>query len=245
MLRVALVTIFILLFDPNSSIKAGDGIVENSSSQFENTLNQKGNLKIDDIFAPPLTINFKEKYKLFKKKYPESKWLISRQGLLKDGREVLKVKIKGKVKSNGNNFAFNAEQMVVVRKDKNKVVSHEVINELSILKSEESDLIFSINIPDFALTGSRYDIDIILEDPLNDAILAGGLIELNRKEIDNHSTPRIPLEHMSGGGLFKSTKAPMEPGVQNWAALLAHRDGLIAITKQVRIVSEEEMEIYK
>ncbi len=47
------------------------------------------------------------------------------------------------------------------------------------------------------------------------------------------------LSPMGGGGLFKSVKAPLNEGVQTWAALLAHPDGLISVTKKVRVVSDE------
>ena len=38
---------------------------------------------------------------------------------------------------------------------------------------------------------------------------------------------------------FKSVKAPLKPGIQNWAALLVHPDGVISITKMVKVVSIE------
>ena len=39
--------------------------------------------------------------------------------------------------------------------------------------------------------------------------------------------------------LFKSVKAPLNPGVQNLAAVLAHPEGLISIRKLVRVVSNQ------
>jgi hypothetical protein len=43
---------------------------------------------------------------------------------------------------------------------------------------------------------------------------------------------------MGGGGLFKSVQAPFQPGVQTWAAMLVHPDGVVTVTKRVRVVSD-------
>ena len=51
--------------------------------------------------------------------------------------------------------------------------------------------------------------------------------------------PKIKLTPLGGGGVFKTIKAPKEPGVQNWAAVIAHPEGLISITKVVRVVSNK------
>ena len=43
---------------------------------------------------------------------------------------------------------------------------------------------------------------------------------------------------LGSGGIFKSARAPKKPGEHRWAALIAHPQGLISITKKVRIVSK-------
>ena len=91
----------------------------------------------------------------------------------------------------------------------------------------------TITIPDVVLTGSNYDIDIIIEEPLKEAIIAGGLISLN-----SNSNNNIELIPMESGGLFKSIRAPFKPGAQRLGALIAYPEGLISISKMVRIVSD-------
>ena len=80
---------------------------------------------------------------------------------------------------------------------------------------------------------------MILENPLGEAIIAGGLTQLNPspQEVSNKENNHINLSPMTGGGLFKSVQAPLNPGEQNWAAIIAHPDGLIAVSKMVKIVS--------
>ncbi len=115
--------------------------------------------------------------------------------------------------------------------------SQELISEHSILKTIQSPLSITISIPDFVLTGTRYDFDVILDNPLEGAIIAGGLIQITPEQIDKQISPEIELSPLGGGGLFKTVQAPLKPGKQAWAAMIAHPKGLISITKMVHIVS--------
>ena len=98
----------------------------------------------------------------------------------------------------------------------------------------------TLGIPDAVLTGERYDIDIILNDPLENTLIAGGLTPLNPDELLTQKSPAIELSPMGGGGLFKSVQAPLQPGTQNWAAIIVHPEGLISVTKLVKIVSSPD-----
>ena len=90
-----------------------------------------------------------------------------------------------------------------------------------------------ISIPDKVLTGSKYDIDIILNQPLEDTIIAGGIKEYQEGELLNQS---IPLEPLATGGMFKVSRAPIIPGIQIWTGIIAHPTGLVSFTKTVYIV---------
>ena len=92
-----------------------------------------------------------------------------------------------------------------------------------------------ISIPDKVLTGSKYDIDIILNQPLDETIIAGGIKEYQEGNLLNQS---IPLEPLATGGLFKVSRAPLIPGIQIWTGIIAHPSGLVAFTKSVNIVDD-------
>jgi len=46
----------------------------------------------------------------------------------------------------------------------------------------------------------------------------------------------VQLDPLAGGGLFKQVQAPQRSGVQAWAVMLVHPDGVVTATKQVRVV---------
>ena len=108
-----------------------------------------------------------------------------------------------------------------------------------MLASSREPLAVTLLIPDAVLTGSRYDVDVVLDEPLGDALLAGGLTGLTPLQVREQRSPDIQLEPLGGGGLFKSVQAPFQAGVQTWAAMLVHPDGVITVTKQVRVVNEQ------
>jgi hypothetical protein len=79
----------------------------------------------------------------------------------------------------------------------------------------------------------------VVEKPLGNALLAGGLIALTPQQVLGQESPDIQLQPLGGGGLFKSVQAPFKPGIQNWAALLVHPEGVVSVSKQVRVVDHK------
>jgi hypothetical protein len=116
-------------------------------------------------------------------------------------------------------------------------VDQELLAQQSLLRSGERPLAVDVAIPDVVLTGSRYDVDLIVEEPLGQALVAGGLIDLTDEQLSAQMRPNLPLAPQGGGGLFKSVQAPQQPGSQTWAVMLVHPDGVVTATKRVRVVS--------
>ena len=98
----------------------------------------------------------------------------------------------------------------------------------------------SLSIPDAVLTGQRYDVDLVLDEPLNGAMAAGGIVAITPEQVAAMASPDLSLEPLGGGGLFKSVQAPLNPGSQTWAMLLVHPKGIISASKWVRVVADKE-----
>ena len=108
-------------------------------------------------------------------------------------------------------------------------------NNLTTIRSDDNQIDVMISIPDKVLTGSKYDIDIILNQPLDETIIAGGITEYQEQKLLNQS---VPLEPLATGGIFKVSRAPLVPGTQIWTGIIAHPSGLISFTKTVNIVEK-------
>ena len=125
---------------------------------------------------------------------------------------------------------------LAVRIEAGVMVEEDVLEEQTLLRSGTAELPITVQIPDAVLTGSRYDIDVIFEEPLGQAVAAGGLIELTPDQRLEQQSPLVQLAPLGGGGLFKQVQAPQRSGVQSWAVMLVHPDGVVTATKQVRVV---------
>lgn len=180
------------------------------------------------------------RYNKFLEAFPNATWKIQRGKPLQDGSEPIEVTVNGSKNSDGRSYILEAKQLLSINTYQGKIVTQEILSEQSVIQSGEKHLSIDLNIPDTVLTGTNYDIDLILIEPLESTILAGGLISLSQNEINDQLSPSIDLEPLASGGLFKSVKAPLQPGIQNWAAIIAHPKGLISITKMVRVVNTAE-----
>ena len=104
---------------------------------------------------------------------------------------------------------------------------------LTTIRNDENSLGITFNIPEKVLTGKKYDIDIILDEPLGDIIIAGG-IKYHQEE--SYIKQEIDIKPLATGGIFKMTRAPSKPGEQIWSGIIAHPRGMISFTKSVEII---------
>ncbi len=219
--------------------KAKDTGIQDLSEKLERSLNQKAETNLGELISKQNFDNIKNRYLTFLAIFPQSKWYIKPTTLLPDGRQLLEIDVNGSKDNGDHKYSFIAKQILAVNINQNKIIDQEVISEYSILKSVKNQLIVSLSIPNQVLTGSRYDIDVILDKPLGDSMVAAGLINVTTEQLQKQEFPPIELHPMGGGGLFKSVTAPLTAGKQHWAALLAHPEGIISITKLVKVISDE------
>ncbi len=191
----------------------------------------------EEVFSPDLAAEFEKRHQSFLNRFPDSRWTVNSSKPLRDGRQTVEVHVTGKHQSGEQSFLMEAKQRLAFRMNGQWITSKEIISEQSILRSGKGLVPITLQIPDEVLTGSRYDVDVIFDQPLGDAIVAGGMTSITSKDVENQISPGIELSPVFSGGLFKSVNAPYKPGYQRWAIFLVHPDGLITVSKKVRIVS--------
>ncbi|MEB3177391.1 MAG: hypothetical protein VKJ87_07330 [Synechococcus sp.] len=177
------------------------------------------------------------RYALLRERFPDSRWQLSTGKDLPDGRSTLEVQVRGSSSNaEGRNFRLSASQTLAVRSEGEQLGPQEVLAEESIVHSGERDLPVSVVVPDTVLTGQRYDLDVVMDEPLKQAVLAGGLAELTPQQLENNEGPDLKLGALNAGGIFKTIQAPYRPGSQSWAVLLLHPEGTVSISRMVRVV---------
>ena len=229
-------SIFFLLLYNLSINSALSQNIENHliSNQLEAILNNQEHDLLKDLFLRKSFKQFDKDYLDFRKKYKDAKWSVKTISN-HPGRQLLDVKITSKREIGGQFYNFNSKQTVEIQNFNNKIKNYTVINEESILNSEKSPLVVKIISPDKVLTGEKYEINFILEKPLDSSLIASGIIVLESNENINISNDRFGIKPNQSGGLFKYIQAPLEPGFQTISAIITHPEGIYSITKKIKV----------
>jgi hypothetical protein len=159
---------------------------------------------------------------------------------LRDGRPSVEVLVTGSDSQGAVRFRLEARQLLWLGGGGARFNRQEVLRESAVLRSGADDLRLSLQIPDAVLTGQRYDLDVVFDDPLDGGVVAGAIKPVSASELLQFRSPDLPLEALGGGGLFKSVQAPYQPGSQTWAVLLVHPKGVVAASKRVRVVADRQ-----
>ena len=228
-------TSFLLLY-PLSTTSALSKDINNQLliTQLEETLNQNKPDLLKDLFLQKSFKKFDKKYRNFKRSYKNAKWSIK---TIRDHpvKTLLDVQITSRREINDQIYNLNSNQTVELETYQNKIKSFQVINEESILSSQKSPLVIKIISPDKVLTGEKYEMNLIIEKPLDHSLIASGLIVLKNNENIHLSKNQFGIKPNQSGGLFKYIQAPLEPGFQTISAIITHPEGIYSITKKIKV----------
>ena len=239
-LGFTLVSAMALLLSPAHALEPsgrGGSAVERFSDRLQTALNSGSASALDTLASVDLQPVLAQRLARFQQDFPEVTWQVKPAAPTPDGRPTLSLRVRGVAESEGLTYALEASEKIAIRLDNGLLVEQELLAQQSLLRSGERPLAVKVAIPDVVLTGSRYDVDLIVEEPLGQALVAGGLINLTDEQLLAQMRPNLPLAPQGGGGLFKSVQAPQQPGSQSWALMLVHPDGVVTATKRVRVVS--------
>ena len=203
-------------------------------NQLENILNQKEYDSLKDIFLEKSLKKFEKSYKVFTKAYKNTKWSIKLSSN-HQSESYLDIKITSTREIGDHIYDLNSKQIVKVETFENKIKSYNVINEESTLSSKKSPLVIKIISPNKVLTGEKYEMNLIIEKPLDNSITASGMIVLKNQKNSKISNHNFFIKPNQSGGLFKYIQAPLEPGSQTISAIITHPEGIYSMTKKIKI----------
>jgi len=206
----------------------------------ETALNGSGELGAVLENGPGLDVTLVEmRRRSLLRQFPDARWQVRPGTPLRDGRSTVQLQVRGSREEGPTRYRLEAQQQLVLSSSAGRINGQSVIREQSLLRSGETDLPVSLLIPDAVLTGQRYDVDVLFDEPLDGAIAAGGLVALTGQQVNALESPNLQLGALGGGGLFKSVQAPFSPGAQTWAILLVHPKGIVSATKRVLVVADK------
>ena len=167
--------------------------------------------------------------------FPNSKWKINSLESNIPNKDILRIKVTGKKIVNGEIYKLESNFDYLFSIVNGKIDEGIIKNLFTTIRNDDKKIDISFKIPDRVLTGSKYDIDIILNKPLEEVIIAGAI---KSHQLNSFFEQEILLEPLASGGIFKITRAPSKPGIQIWSGIIAHPEGIITFTKSIDIVDE-------
>jgi hypothetical protein len=222
---------------------AGAGPSAAQLQALETALNGTGELRGAMEDGPGLDVTLVElRRRSVLRQFPDARWQLTTGKPLRDGRSTVQLQVTGSRQEGPTRYRLDAQQQLVLSSSGGpggRINGQIVIREQTLMRSGEADLPVSLLIPDAVLTGQRYDVDALFDEPLEGAIAAGGLVALTGQQVNALESPELQLGALGGGGLFKSVQAPFTPGSQTWAILLVHPKGIVSATKRVLVVADK------
>ncbi len=167
--------------------------------------------------------------------FPDSEWEIKRLESNIQNKEILRIKVSGRKIINGEKHILESDFDYVFSVLNGKIDEGTIKNLFTTIRNDDKKIDISFKIPEKVLTGSKYDIDIILNKPLEKVIIAGAI---KPHQVNSLFEQEILLEPLASGGIFKMTRAPSKPGIQIWSGIIAHPEGMITFTKSIDIVDK-------
>ncbi len=228
-----LLYLFIYLIIPYSAISQTLKI--DFIRNLENSLNVRDLEFIKKNFRNEESQNIPEQFSKIINDFPNSKWKIKRLKSNFPNEHVLQIKVTGEKKVNGEIYKLESNFDYLFSIVNGKIDKGIIKNLFTTLRNDNKKIDISFQIPDKVLTGSKYDIDIILNKPLEEEIIAGAI---KPHQVYSFFEQEILLEPLASGGIFKITRAPSKPGIQIWSGIIAHPKGMITFTKSIDIVDE-------
>ena len=201
----------------------------------ENSLNARDLEFIRKNFRNYENQNIQKQFSKIINDFPNSKWKIKKLKSIIPNKNIFRIKVSGEKIVNGEKHKLESNFDYLFSIVNGKIDGGIIKNLFTTIRNDKQKINISFKIPDKVLTGSKYDIDIILNKPLEEVIIAGSI---KPHQVDSFFEQEILLEPLASGGIFKITRAPSKPGIQIWSGIIAHPKGIITFTKSIDIVDE-------
>ena len=228
-----LLYLFIYLIIPNSAIT--QTLKVDFLRNLENSLNKRDLEFIRKNFGNNENQNILKEFSKIVNDFPDSKWRIKSLKSNIPNKEILRIKVSGEKIVNGEIHMLESDFDYIFSILNGKINKGTIKNLFTTIRNDDDKIDISFKIPNRVLTGSKYDIDIILNKPLEEVIIAGAI---KPHQVNSFFEQEILLEPLASGGIFKMTRAPSKPGIQIWSGIIAHPNGMITFTKSIDIVDE-------
>ena len=168
--------IFIYLISPKLAITQNTNV--DIRKTLENALNTRDLKLIKDIFKEDENFKIPEQFNRIIKDFPNSTWQIERLSGENSKEKIFNIKVTGEKIVNGEIYFLESNFKYLLSIQNDKINNGNIKNLLTTIRNDQNKIDIIFRIPEKVLTGTKYDIDIILDKPLGDVIIAGGIYRI-------------------------------------------------------------------
>ncbi|MBW4537606.1 MAG: nuclear transport factor 2 family protein [Myxacorys chilensis ATA2-1-KO14] len=144
--------------------------------------------------------------------------------------------ITGSQMVNGQQMKLNAAIEARHKIENNQIVRQDVLAENNQITSGENPPSVKINLPNQVKPGQEFNFDAIVQEPLENDLLLGSVLEEPVTANSYVKPSTADLELLSSGGVFKVGRAPNTPSSQWISAVLVRYGGMTMVTQRLRVV---------
>ena len=225
--------LFIYLIIPYSAI--AQTLKVDFIRSLEKSLNERDKEFISKHFRNDENQNLQNQFSKIINDFPDSKWKIKKLKSNIPNKDILRIEVSGEKIINEEIHILESNFDYLFSIVNGKIDEGIIKNLFTTIRNDDKKIDISFKIPDKVLTGSKYDIDIILNKPLEEVIIAGAI---KPHQVNSFFEQEILLEPLASGGIFKMTRAPSKPVIQIWSGIIVHPKGMITFTKSIDIVDK-------
>lgn len=173
-------------------------------------------------------------------RYPQLKYRTELKSWQNQGNGIVAetvTNITGSQPVDGRTWSFNATILSKQRLENQKIVNQEILNEKTLLTSGEKPPSVDFKLPEQVRTGQEFNFDVVVQEPLKDNLLVGSAL-LEPISPNNYlNSPKIQLEPLNAGGIFKVGRAPNNPGKYWISAVLVRSDGITIVSQRLPVIA--------
>lgn len=159
-------------------------------------------------------------------------WQPSSNGLQAD----TVTRITGTQTQNGQQVKLDATLRSRQQFQNQKIVRQEILSEKNLITAGEKPPSVNISLPDQVKTGQEFSFDAIVQEPLENDLLLGAVVQEPVNSGGYLKPATADLDLLSSGGLFKIGKAPSTAGSQWVSAVLVRHGGMTMVTQRLNVV---------
>ena len=165
--------LFIYLIIPYSAIT--QTLKVDFIRNLENSLNKRDLEFVRKNFRNDENQNIPKQFSKIINDFPDSKWKIKTLESYIPNKEILRISVSGRKIVNGEMHILESDFDYVFSVLNGKIDEGTIKNLFTTIRNDDKKIDISFKIPEKVLTGSKYDIDIILNKPLEEVIIAGAI----------------------------------------------------------------------